>query len=88
VKDFRVIIAGRGAGGRRKADRRVASVGGIVIVVCTLVVSNCECSVIMMGFALFFPDLTRCRCVEGSTRMPTTKQGTHPLTVAIPIKEE
>jgi hypothetical protein len=39
VKDFRVIIAGRGAGGRRNAERRVASVGGIVIVVCTLVVS-------------------------------------------------
>lgn len=34
VKDFRVMIAGSGAGGRRKAERRVASVGGIVIVVC------------------------------------------------------
>lgn len=39
MKDFSVIIAGRGAGGRRNAERRVASVGGIVIVVCTLVVS-------------------------------------------------
>jgi hypothetical protein len=28
------------------------------------------------GLALFFPDLTRCRCVEESTRMPTTTQGT------------
>lgn len=40
AKDFRVMIAGRGAGGRRKADRRVASVGGIAIVVCELVVFN------------------------------------------------
>jgi hypothetical protein len=33
VKDFKVTIAGSGAGGRRKAERSVASVGGIVIVV-------------------------------------------------------
>ena len=31
AKDFSVTIAWRGAGGRRKADNRVASVGGIVI---------------------------------------------------------
>jgi hypothetical protein len=31
AKDFSVTIAGRGAGGRRKADNRFASVGGIVI---------------------------------------------------------
>ena len=33
MKDFRVMIAGRGAGGSRKAERSVASVGGIVLVV-------------------------------------------------------
>ena len=32
MNDFSVMIAGRGAGGRRKAERRVASVGGMMIV--------------------------------------------------------
>ncbi len=28
MKSFREVMAGRGAGGRRKVERRVASVGG------------------------------------------------------------
>lgn len=48
AKDFSVTIAWRGAGGRRKADNRVASVGGIVIIGYELVVAKSTSSLMTM----------------------------------------